>query len=554
MYDIDTIRLIIYDQLVNRLKGRGETVITKKDVEWTFYKYDELVFYNQIQERVKEVNGEMVFNITTKSSTCICKTEDTNSIDSRKTYYFIVSSEALHKIRRIDSSFNRIIGTMLIIEHQIIHLLMLLYGYGNRNKLPRRIYSKHGELFRCMLKTFFGESNYRHDLGAISEKTKNKVDIHSQVIERKSRGYIWWDNSCYIDSLLVILLLSDYSSYIRKCIFETNVKEIKYSPTICQEGSKIDTTEKIRELSSTFQMYLKSDYERMNGGESIKCNDIRSLLYRCYPRMKRSGRWTVYSAPDIYGLIVDLFPSLATYFTPVIVKGENGNEYKTIDIDSHSTFNTNEYHDGAINTIGKNYIWKEINTPLLVFQEGGMVMNNNRPKFQEYIIDNRYRLFGSIVLLGKFDAQNKGTTKTLQTGSYGVHYISYVRIGNIWYEYNDMGPTISPLKELPKRALQRETISLPELLFYERVEEYIPKENTNTLSNNKIIDDKLDYIIVPKNGTVSLFALDKFKMYDKELKNYGGKLLKSSKDNIYLWNLNKEEVSPLVSKIRKLYE
>jgi len=78
-----------------------------------------------------------------------------------------------------------------------------------------------------------------------------------------------------------------------------------------------------------------------------------------------------------------------------------------------------------------------------------------------FIIGDRYELVGVVVLNG-----------VSETGEGGKHYTSYFKGSkNVWYEYDDLGPSVTMVDELPKTGVWIERDGqMPAMYFYRRVD------------------------------------------------------------------------------------
>jgi hypothetical protein len=464
----------IYSQFLERINDRGGADFTKirpSDINWLFNAYDLFFFQNQITEKLKSTHASINFRVI-KGDKSECRFEIESG--GNRLYFFNISVSIFQNMSNKDGCFDRAICLMFVMEHQIIHLLMLLYNY--QNKVPDDdTYSQHGPLYVCMLRTFFGDVDTSHDLKGGEKEPSGKTQA---VIAKEIGRFSNVRNSCFLDSLLFVLLISDGSNYIRDVMFNSDIGNIPYNvKQICDRSISIRTRQQVRELAYRIREMLKRDYRRLQGGEVFQCNTLRHELRKCDPEI---GTGDIYTPIEVYGIFAHLFPKLQVYFPPKFVvtetlTGEVEPARETVGITQKATFTDLEYYPYSIRTYGPQgpgsfYVWEDMNVPLLVFHNTGQKIHN----FEEYIINRNYRLFGVVMSRGRVSTTEEG----------GGHYNAYLRINGQWFFYDDMPPTtLRRLEKLPSDEVFRvNRRGIAELLFYERIKETpsIPIKTTGT--------------------------------------------------------------------------
>ena len=253
--------------------------------------------------------------------------------------------------------------------------------------------------------------------------------------------------------------------------------------------------------------------------ESFVCTDLRIILSDCLPSLIPLGS---HSSSQVYVLLSSIFPSLKMVDVPRL----DGEVLHPL-----STFTMWDYLDPNPTPQGSPD-WQEINNPVLVFLNNllpplvnyhlageEIVINpytkkketiTKARKFSEYILDRRYRVFAIITSIGR-----KPTTLT-STG--GGHYISYFRIGDTYYKYDDMDPSLHKMEThgLPKALFRDTDRSRPELIFYENVS--ISKESIvldqkvgNYHINLRTMMDGYQILFIVADNVKSVMALKKIR-------------------------------------------
>lgn len=507
MSSISQKKKFIYNDIVKRLENKGGknfSSLSSQDVKFLFKLYDMYFFKGKIHQKLTEKMSGINFQVSRRTSGVIGKVGMKGEFQ-----YFIEIAPRLvaqlcgtsnkEKIKKIirSRSIDRVICLQLVMEYNIIYLIMILYEYLYKEKH----YSENGKLFQCMLKKFFGYTQVDPTLQIAYPQVDKFEGKYIAPKLKSSPIYTYYNNSCSLDSLLTVLFLGS-SSCIRNILFNTNVKEIDYKkPTekgtknffkICKSGSKIETEEQTKKFTEKLQRRLKFDYNRMTRQkENMMCSNIRNLLKKCLPDMMERHRWAFYPAYEVYTLLAELFPNLALKNVPYCLIQENGTTQNRKEKQPLSTLQVTEFlESGDSEYPVKKYLFNKFKYPFIVFNNDSSVkrLNSLRPEripaygyipegkgrignynqivekkrvLGEYIINDRYRLFGVIVLEGV-------VPNVLDSGT---HFTSYIRGKDLqWYFYNDMEPKLIKIPKLPKVGVFIESNERrPALFFYELI-------------------------------------------------------------------------------------
>lgn len=276
-------------------------------------------------------------------------------------------------------------------------------------------------------------------------------------------GYVYRENSCYLDSLLMPMLFG-ISPFFRDILLNTNVIDFVWEGIkICPV--KVFTDIERVEYVKNVQTKIREDYNSIVNGTRITCYDFRSILSNCDPDIMHHGRYTFYNTAAIYTTLTDLFPNLKMSIPRRI-----------IGIRKEATIEVRDY------LMESDILWDEFVSPILIFNNLGAIrildalgdeeisfrINNTVTKevvtkirsLGHIILNDRYELFGVVVLLGVSPGREGGT-----------HYVCYYKdIDNKWVFYNDMsgGPVAT---DLPRNGVFVEVDNQkPSLFFYRNID------------------------------------------------------------------------------------
>ena len=516
------IRKRIHDDVIReRFETKGGVNFKRLsgfDLQYIFNLYDDLFFSKQICKRLSDSGSQVLFFADARSTGVVstCRRDDQGI---KCIYYFDLSPTVLvaksSKLAAGIGCTDRTYCLLLIMEYLIVLLLMMLYDYLDPED-PK--FSEGGDLFKCILNEYFGHTRYDPNLGLIEVKYQGR-GVYTNVA-----------NSCYIDSMLIVLFYC-MSTFWRKGLLDTNVRNIQYETVkgICDVvgGSKINTVDKLYNLAEQIQSQLIEDYKSLKiNGITQTCSHLRNLIVQCLPSLKSRGGFEIFNAGAIYDTIASIFPVLKFDIPYEIVDPDGNVKTSSSPISSLTMLEFMEPQDKT----PKKILWNKIESPILVFINTGAprikklnevgeeksdfyvgrsryvnVINKVRA-FGERILNGRYRIIGIVTLLGV--APNKEG---------GSHYIArYIGEDGQWYYYNDVGGVLETIDELPEAGVWKESGGqMPGIYFYERVHtrEYVCKGNKMIVR----VIHKDDASVVILLGTNDPFVASRVIHMEKEL-------------------------------------
>jgi len=347
---------------------------------------------------------------------------------------------------------------LVIVEHILIHLLVEMFASHNSK-------GEIVEFFRL------AQHHFSHPVpppgrGKCTWRSNQCILVPIQL---PTTFYQLQQNSCYLDTILMIILGGGAPAW-RETIFIEDVNHTDYGQVLSAFPAAASTA-RVRAVAYQLQTSLFDDYSVIFSHDStgsLTSSSIRECFASMLPGMKLGEGWAPFSASAIYDLLADFFPGLKTQCPVRIVKGGATTSVQTR---PRNLLQMWDYMDPLTDTEGsyEEILWDEIESPMLVFQNGShppirefdrlqpeiVVADNTRKTvykqrvFGETILGGRYRLSGVVTLVG------------------GAHYIGYIRIAGDWYYYNDTGPVFRVLKDLPREGVWKESGGAkPDLLFY----------------------------------------------------------------------------------------
>jgi len=503
--DIQTARAyikgVVVDEIFSNKGGANFIRLSGADVGYIFRLYDEVFFQNQIKEKVNISGGELKYYASERTSGAggVCSI---NYSEEKCIYYLDVSPNIINTIFRQNKEGlsdaagigckDRLECLQLIMEHQIIHLLMIIWEYFSDP--DDEIYGTHGKLFQCMSREYFGHTIFEHDLGFTSIQEFEEPKLHPPVRKVATFGYAYWSNSCYLDSLMIVLL-ENASSFWRMNLMESDVDSFVYGKGTCNVlgGSRIITYADMREHTRKIQTQLKEDFKSLHSPKAsgIMCTRIRSLLQECLPEMKQRNDWVTFNVSAIYDVLVGMFPVLIMDVPIRIHKwslAKNTWIPNPIQYEKVALFTMWDYLDPLTNVEkGGNYkeiMWNLLQSQTLVFYNGGTPRIKNfgemgKEKGVNIISGGRYqfsvqkiRAFGPTIIGGRYRLVAVITLQGVSPqGEGGSHYVAhFLGTDGRWYYYNDQSAVITPVKNLPNSGIWKEERGMmPSMYFYQKI-------------------------------------------------------------------------------------
>lgn len=479
----------IRNQILNSL---GNTKISFENIPYQelFNLYDELRFNHQIQNRLDENRTKLSFEgsidgeIPPKRCCCVLyrlRHHKIEHIDMCFSDWMVARLETSTSSERLsifgDSEMD--ICILKLFEHTLSHAIGILW---NQYSSDDKIQGCHESLYDCSTSIFFDSSINRILLNLENTKSLNA----DNTIESP---YMYWKNSCNIDSITMVLLGSKYRGF-RDAIFTTNPMSLKSShfTVSCRKNSNIASLEDWRQFVDRSVYALITDYRNMTikGLENLKCINLRETLAECLTDMKKKKQWFFYNVAELYDLYTDMFPNLKIRIVPYLnTDNTTRRTIKTLKQDKNiSSFTFWDFmHDISSEELSKdtlsynNIDWDSMDTPFLVFKNEGIAIQKfgsiSSEKIivgEEEIVLTKNRVFGETILSGRYEMVGAVILEGTSPGEEGgVHYHSCINTRDGWVYYNDVNGKFKNLQKFPKIILTEVKGRKPEMYFYYKV-------------------------------------------------------------------------------------
>lgn len=275
-----------------------------------------------------------------------------------------------------------------------------------------------------------------------------------------TQGFKWYNNSCFLDSLLVMLLFSVETKF-RDIFFNYNFNKNEYKNIVFCKGKNLDDNE-LEEYYNKVKNSLKTTFDSIvfnNKIDTVKCSNIRNILGEC-KKVISSGGFD--SLTGLYELIVNIFPKLRIMKEQYINLGDYLNPNQDFDFSSLNEDFIVFNNDTTILDVNNNITiyYKKLNeeNDVADIYETGMLFPKTKPLEKEIELnDIKYKLIGVIIHEDQ------------------THYVLYFKplwnIGNFYY-YDDMKDDgkFKKVDELKDDDIFSVTNNkIPELYFYQKV-------------------------------------------------------------------------------------
>lgn len=185
--------------------------LTEANVRAVFQAYDRVFFDGQIQDMLRDTKSTLDFKVSNGE-----KATTAGSCSRRGCTYTLTFPNGLYQQlfatstavgRPLDLAgwkcADRLECLMIIFEHEVTHLIMMLWGYDGRvvQGPGKHIYSSHGKLYKCMVNHYFKHSEFSHGLlnndpslgehtGKDALKVGDKVKFKSRKANEVIKGAI----------------------------------------------------------------------------------------------------------------------------------------------------------------------------------------------------------------------------------------------------------------------------------------------------------------------------------------------------------------------------
>lgn len=483
-----------------RAKTLNIIPISAKIVSELFKIYDEEFFNGQISQKVTELSLKASRKYSVSPEIQFLAIRRTSGYGSLSGYYFekiydkLTGSYSYQKVFFLDICPNLLetifrvtkgkglpyaagIGCdeeirclMLVMEHEIIHLLMNLWDYDSLKRREKNflLFGPHGRLFNCMLETYFGHTQRNHNLSLEGVYVPSYA-LPSSTPKEVGAGFSNWSASCYLDAVIMVMLETQ-SNFWRSSIFDWSLEKDA-------RGASAKSTN--ADLSKQVQDALLEDYRVVHDpqAEPVECVNLRELLSIQDPLMKTSeGSWKMYESGSTYATFVQLFPNLLIDVPVRMIRPDLGEE-ESLRYEYDAAFTFSDFMIGPTPEENEDYkviLWEELQSPALVFTHQGAppikifdsLEDEDQLEYEKIrafgpkIINEKYKLAGVVVLHGRVTKKGGG-------GHYTCYFLAK---DSQWYHYDDMEPSfelIGSVEDLPRNGVwQQSSGKMPTMYFY----------------------------------------------------------------------------------------
>lgn len=314
------------------------------------------------------------------------------------------------------------------------------------------------------------------------------------------RAPAYTDNSCYLDSLMTLIMTCGKGRF-RRAFTET-----KTTSPIRQEILRLATK------------FVEKD------DEQVTSSQLRDELVKIIPSIYEDGVWQMYHVDHVYNELAEIFKLQVSYNDETYVLNSRHRIHHIRNTPRSTTsFSFEEFMEKPTISLDNtpytfNLIdWNTIDGSMLVFYNSNTnlkkynsmeseqytigdetVTFNKKQIFDEIILDGKYMLVGVIMLEGVVPGQMDS----------GKHYFSIIRNSEgAYFKYDDMSPKILQFNDtaIPivkniifgyQRTNRRSTI--PVMYFYERIPTFYSPPTPSPVDVFIDYDDK-DLTIIYKD-------------------------------------------------------
>lgn len=473
--------------------GEHASDISTEDMIAIFRCYDYIMFNKEITQKLLSTKTTLNFDVTDKSSNLFTIELNGSTINVKLSTKILQNTSETKNITAVDALLNGMIYTS-------IYICILLWT---------RSYIDDYEFYTCIFENLVDK-----DMKQPSKKLLKKLIRVIQPVNNIGI-LVNWRNSCYVDSLITVLLFSSPDFYRRE-ILHKDVNTVPYDKVeFLPEGTNTPTSlssNAAKRYTSKIQSALSVIFEGIISGERMECTQFRQLIGKYLPRfLPEDGQ--MLSPTEVYENIFSvLFPSLKFIITrrsfssfdpkdPTRTGKINDNSQRVTEVTfkdfvEEPVANLGGKDDNGQDITGGDVLWDKQNSDVIVMRNNPelaikawdkagdevietIAWNKKKGKMGkikavytksralgEYIISSRYRLFAAIMNHGRIDIT--------ATEAGGAHYTAYLRPSfdkEVWYDYDDMSKRFRKLKGLPGDVFRNSTTQRADMLFYEKIKD-----------------------------------------------------------------------------------
>lgn len=319
----------------------------------------------------------------------------------------------------------------------------------------------------------------KNDKNTILPRQSGIIPIGNQELYLIRNLFINNQNSCYLDSLLIVMFANISGTWINgiliKSYKEDEIKNVNCNGILLSNYDSWKFSGIVKDnLISLFKILIqKKEYP------NLTCNSLRNILSGCFSDIMQNKSYSIYNPSIIYDHLTDLFPYLKIRVPYITINNKYEEEVSYFTMWDFMEYDGTESFQDA----PKKYLWNDIDSDFLVFTYTGippitsfneigselisLTLNNNissqyitkKQAFGEIIL-NKYRLTGIITLIGYIPGTESGK-----------HYITYyVGRDNLYYKYDDLKGYSEHIPHFPLDGVFKYSNQMiPQMYFYAKI-------------------------------------------------------------------------------------
>lgn len=463
------VRAQVYSRLVTKY-GR-DPVITEELARDTIDLYDELMFSGAVNDIFRQYSSRITVELSERREGRAIECKPKRYLNSNTGTEFTrftcdISLPLVQRSATLNKTF--LLQFMDRIERAMMESLVNLYITSIEP--PKGL---GGIIYQCDIERCTIE---------LSDKFLPSSKMTSSPLNIP--GYRNIENSCYLDSLLMILFFSP-TDFWKRGILESDIVSTNYTGRECDLINPSDPKTLVK-LAARVRSVLRTDYNRLVSREvGVVCTDLRKLLATCVRDLRVNNRYTIFNDRDIYTALTDLFKDTKiTIPYSSVIKANNVSEVRVSSIDIRDYF-------ASYTTETPSLMADLINSEVLVFYNGGSPRVKNftsvGEESGEIKLDNfsypytieKSRVLGPIILEGRYRLIGVVTLQGVpRDGEGGKHYTSHFLSKSAdntetWYKYDDLKGFATPIgniDSLPESGVWKESSgNMPSMFFYQHI-------------------------------------------------------------------------------------